>query len=136
MLLWVGIVITAQSFQSTPRGSAASVVVGMIPGVSAWALTEILNVLGSTDNATLEQIVQVRPDLFLRGLITIRMGYILVAVVLAALYHHVEERRFHTAGLWALLGSGLSATGLIHTFTLDGNTVSAKMGLFVDEVSV
>lgn len=135
MLLWVGIVITAQSFQSTPRGSAAAVVVGIIPGVSAWTLTEICNVLNGSP-LTLEQVVDQRPDLFLRGLLALRMGYILVAVVLAAVYHHVEERRFATAAIWALLGAVFSAFGLIHTFELAGNTVSAKMGLFVDQVSV
>ena len=36
IVLWIGIVITAQAFQATPRAHAPAVVVGLLPGVAAW----------------------------------------------------------------------------------------------------
>ena len=36
IVLWIGIVITAQAFQATPREHAPAVVVGLLPGVAAW----------------------------------------------------------------------------------------------------
>ena len=36
IVLWIGIVITAQAFQATPRAHAPAVVVGLLPGVGAW----------------------------------------------------------------------------------------------------
>src|SRR6266702_6695026 len=36
IVLWIGIVITAQAFQATPREHAPAVVVGILPGLAAW----------------------------------------------------------------------------------------------------
>src|SRR4029453_18125186 len=36
IVLWIGLVITAQAFQATPRAHAPAVVVGLLPGVAAW----------------------------------------------------------------------------------------------------
>ncbi len=36
IVLWIGMVITAQAFQATPRAHAPAVVVGLLPGVGAW----------------------------------------------------------------------------------------------------
>ena len=36
IVLWIGIVITAQAFQATPREHAPAVVMGLLPGVGAW----------------------------------------------------------------------------------------------------
>ena len=41
-------------------------------------------------------------------------------------YHHIEERRFSVAALWSLFGAVLSATGMIYTFTLDGNDLCPR----------
>ena len=63
------------------------------------------------------------------------MGYALVSVVLASLYHFVEERQFKSAAVWAFVGALLSATGMIHTFSLEGNNLSPVMGFLPDERS-
>src|SRR5713226_604594 len=36
IVLWIGIVISAQAFQTTPREHAPAVVVGLLPGIGAW----------------------------------------------------------------------------------------------------
>ena len=36
IVLWIGIVISAQAFQATPREHAPAVVVGLLPGIGAW----------------------------------------------------------------------------------------------------
>src|SRR4029079_14147881 len=36
IVLWIGIVISAQAFQATPRSHAPAVVMGLLPGVGAW----------------------------------------------------------------------------------------------------
>jgi hypothetical protein len=131
MLLWIGIVMSASSFQSTPDPAAAAVVVGILPGIAAWTCTELTQVISVT-KSTLEDVRDARPDLYLNGLFALRMGYILVSLLLSSMYHHIEERRFSVAALWALFGAVLSATGMIHTFTLDGNDLSPSMGFLVD----
>src|SRR5262249_18998659 len=36
IVLWIGIVITAQAFQATPKEHAPAAVIGLLPGVGAW----------------------------------------------------------------------------------------------------
>ena len=36
IVLWIGIVISAQAFQATPSAHAPAVVVGLLPGIGAW----------------------------------------------------------------------------------------------------
>src|SRR5579864_6081209 len=36
IVLWIGMVISAQAFQATPREHAPAVIVGLLPGIAAW----------------------------------------------------------------------------------------------------
>ena len=36
IVLWIGIVIAAQAFQTTPRKHSPAVVIGLLPGIAAW----------------------------------------------------------------------------------------------------
>ena len=36
IVLWIGIVISAQAFQATPREHSPAVVIGLLPGIGAW----------------------------------------------------------------------------------------------------
>ena len=38
IVLYIGLVITAQAFQATPKAHAPAVVVGLLPGVAAWGV--------------------------------------------------------------------------------------------------
>ena len=38
IVLWIGIVISAQAYQATPRRHAPAVVVGFLPALSAWGV--------------------------------------------------------------------------------------------------
>merc|ERR1719171_1616161 len=134
ILLWVGVVISAQSFQSTEDSAAAAVIFGLLPGIAAWTCTEITQIVLST-GTTLESVTKSNPELYLNGLFALRMGYALVSLVLASLYHFVEERRFLSAAAWCFVGALLSSTGMIHTFTLEGNNLSPLVGFLPDERS-
>lgn len=41
ILLWIGLVITAQAFQETPKSHALAVALGLIPSLAAWALVVV-----------------------------------------------------------------------------------------------
>ena len=43
IIVWVGLVITVQSFEATPRNHWPAVVIGMVPVVIAWATFNIKN---------------------------------------------------------------------------------------------
>jgi adenine/guanine/hypoxanthine permease len=129
MLVWIGVIITAQAFTSTTRIAAGAVAMGMIPGLCAWSVNFLQSVLSQDGKLSIEQLLEERPDLCLSGLLSVSSGYLFVSIIIASIYAHVEERRFRNAAGWAVVGAILSSVGMIHSFKVDGNNVLSDVGL-------
>jgi AGZA family xanthine/uracil permease-like MFS transporter len=133
IILWIGIVITAQAFETTPRHHAPAVVMGLLPGVGAWGALMAKNGLRAAGMGTLER--PFTPDLiasfkasdtWIHGAFALEQGFIFTAMVLASITVCLLERQFHRAAAWALLGAALSAVGLMHGYAwTPGDTVVA-----------
>jgi len=128
MLVWIGVIITAQAFTSTTRIAAGAVAMGMIPGLCAWTVNLLQSVFAGETTTSIEELIVQRPDLCLPGLLAVSSGYLFVSIILASIYAHVEERRFKNAAGWAFIGAVLSSVGMIHSFTVDGNNVLSDVG--------
>lgn len=128
IVLWIGLVITAQAFQATPREHAPAVVVGLLPGVAAWGVLlakQGLQVGGAAapGGATLggDQVAAfLRFDTWIEGGFALEQGFILSSMILAATTVAVIERRFARAALWCLGAAALSAVGLLHSWRYVG----------------
>ncbi len=48
ILLWVGLIITAQAFQEVPKKHSVAVALGLMPALAAWALLLIETTLRKT----------------------------------------------------------------------------------------
>lgn len=59
IVLWIGIIITAQAFQSTPQDHAPAVAVGLFPAIAAWGATVMMGTVLATNGATLQDLVSV-----------------------------------------------------------------------------
>ncbi|MCY3019072.1 MAG: NCS2 family permease [Planctomycetota bacterium] len=123
IVLWIGIVISAQAFQAVPREHAPAVVLGILPGVAAWGalmLKEGLRVggYGSADRPFGDPLIGLfeQRDMWAQGIFSLEQGFIFTAMVLAASTVYVIERRFHIAALWCAIGAALSACGLMHSY--------------------
>ena len=123
IVLWIGIVITAQAFQATPREHAPAAVIGLLPGVAAWGALMAksgLRAAGIGNNGTVmgpNIITAFRSsDLYIDGAFALEQGFIFTSMLLAASTVCVIERRFRHAAMWCLGGAFLSAIGLIHSF--------------------
>lgn len=124
IVLWIGIVITAQAFAATPRRHAPAVVVGLLPGVAAWGALLLKNGLrtggmgaaGGTPfgPALLDKLLA--SDTWGRGIFALEQGFILTSMLLAAAVAEVIDQRFVRASLWCFAGAVLSAIGLIHAY--------------------
>ena len=133
IVLWIGIVISAQAFQATPRKHSPAVVLGLLPGVAAWgallAKTGLRAAGYGTPNGPpfSEQLLQAFPaDTFIHGAFALEQGFIFSAMILAAATVFVIERRFVLASAWCLGGAVLSALGLMHSYRFTpGDTVLA-----------
>ncbi|MDP2309516.1 MAG: NCS2 family permease [Pseudomonadota bacterium] len=116
IVLWIGIVITAQAFTATPRAHAPAVVLGLLPGVAAWGalmLKSGVRAAGGTFDADLG-VKLTQADIHVNGLFALEQGFIFTAMVLAATTVQVIEGRFRRGAACLLVGSALSALGLMH----------------------
>ncbi len=132
IVLWIGLVITAQSFTATPREHAAAVVVGLLPGVGAWGTLMAKNGLraagvGGPDGPVFGPALVdafARSDTWIHGAFALEQGFIFTSMVLAAATVAVIERRFEIAAAWCLVAAVLSATGIMHGYRFTpGDTV-------------
>lgn len=124
ILLWIGIVIVVQSFNSTPKNHAPAVVIGMLPGIAGWGALIAKNALRAGGFGTPE--MPFNPDIlipafegsdtYITGAFALEQGLIFSAMILSAMTVHIIEKQFGKAGLWALSGSVLSWLGLLHSF--------------------
>lgn len=122
IVLWIGIVITAQAFVATPLRHAPAVVVGLLPGVAAWGALMAKNGLRAAgvgverpfDASLVDKFAAT--DTWIHGAFALEQGFIFTSMILAALTVAVIERRFRTAAAWAAAGAGLSAMGLVHAY--------------------
>jgi adenine/guanine/hypoxanthine permease len=123
IVLWIGIVIVAQSFTATPAAHAPAVVVGLLPGIAGWGAILVktsLRVagLGTPENPFSEALVQkfVRNDLYIQGSFALEQGFVFSAMILAAVTVFIIEQQFAQAAIWCLVAAGLAWIGLIHSF--------------------
>ncbi len=124
IVLWIGLVITAQSFQATPREHAPAVVIGLLPGVGAWGTLMAKNGLraagvGSPGGPEFTPALIDRfaaSDTWIHGAFALEQGFIFTSMILAAATVAIIERRFPLAALWCALAAMLSATGLMHGY--------------------
>ncbi|QFZ92496.2 NCS2 family permease [Synechococcus elongatus] len=123
IVLWIGIVISAQSFQTTPIAHAPAVVVGLMPGIAAWGAQTIKTSLRIAGLGTAERPFSAaliepfqRQDLYLSGVLALEQGQIFSAMLLAAMTVYIIDRQFGWAALCSLIAALLSWIGLIHSY--------------------
>ncbi|MCP9848585.1 NCS2 family permease [Cyanobium sp. Morenito 9A2] len=123
IVLYIALVITAQSFQATPSAHAPAVVLGLLPGLAGWGALLLKAGLraggaGGPDHpfgpALLEPLRQA--DVWAAGAFALEQGQIVAAMLLAAMLVYVIERRFAAAALCAALAAAASWLGLIHAW--------------------
>lgn len=124
IVLWIGLVITAQAFQATPTEHAPAVVVGLLPGVAAWGALMAKNGLRAAgvglpggppfSPALVDRFLA--SDTWIHGAFALEQGFIFTSTVLAAATVGVIERKFDQAAAWCGLGAVLSLLGLMHAY--------------------
>jgi AGZA family xanthine/uracil permease-like MFS transporter len=132
IVLWIGVVITSQAFEATPRAHAPAVVMGLLPGVAAWGALMAKNGLraagyGAPGGPAFSDALLAsfeRSDTFIGGAFALEQGFIFTAMILAAITVAVIEQKFTQAAMWAWAAAGLSAVGLMHSYEFTpGDTV-------------
>jgi AGZA family xanthine/uracil permease-like MFS transporter len=124
IVLWIGMVISAQAFQATPREHAPAVVVGLLPALGAWGALMAKNGLraagvGAPGGLPFGPDLVAKfaaSDTWIEGAFALEQGFIFASMILAAATVAIIERRFARAGAWMLAAAALSAAGLMHAY--------------------
>jgi adenine/guanine/hypoxanthine permease len=130
ILLYIGMLIGAQAFQTTPIKHAPAIVLALTPHLAAWAKLQIDTMLGATLNAA-QAVGALAPDkvgavkaaaiaslpqqgVVYHGLEVMGGGSILAGLVLGAIGVFVIERDFAKAAAFAFAGAVLTYFGFMH----------------------
>lgn len=128
ILLWIAIIITAQSFQEIPKPHALAVALGLIPSFAAWVLLQVETSLRVAGTSLFAMWDKFGTDLYIKGVVALSQGFILTSMVLAAGTVFMVDRQFLKAAYWMFAGAVLSATGLIHAYTLTDTGIQNHFG--------
>jgi adenine/guanine/hypoxanthine permease len=128
ILLYIGMMIGAQAFQSTPASHAPAVVLALIPNLAAWAKVLIDGSLGAagTNAAKVGMDKLAQNGVLYEGLSLLGNGAILVGLLFGAIAVFIIEGKSKVAANFALVGAVLTYFGLIH-----GPSVGVGNGLGV-----
>jgi adenine/guanine/hypoxanthine permease len=116
ILLYIGMLIGAQAFQTTPRVHAPAIILALTPHVASWAKTMMdgaLQVAG-TDATKLGFDNLANVGVLYPGLQIMGGGAILTGLVLAAIVANVIDKKFVNAAAFALAGAVLTFFGFMH----------------------
>jgi adenine/guanine/hypoxanthine permease len=127
IVLWVGVMITAQAFSAAPKLHAPAVAIGLFPAIAAWGATVVEGAFRAAGGATLQQVLANRDAMvsgfLINGLIVAERGFIFTCMILAAICAFLIDRKFYSAAIWSLIAALASAAGLMHAYQIEGNTI-------------
>lgn len=131
ILLYIGIVIVAQSFQETPKEHAPAVALGLFPALAAWGLLMVEAGLKAGGRSLSEVgLDSFASSLAIRGMISLERGFIFTSTILAAIGVFLIERQYLRAAFWSLAAAFLAALGIVHAYDLTPAGVTTRLGLF------
>lgn len=128
ILLWIGIIITAQAFKEVPKKHSVAVALGLTPSLAAWALLLIETTLRKAGTGLYEVAPKFGGDLYVYGIIALSQGFMLSGMILSAMMVFVVEREFLKAALWTATAAVLSFFGVIHAYVLTPAGVQNRFG--------
>ena len=131
ILLYIGVIIVAQSFQETPREHAPAVALGLFPALAAWGLMLVESGLRASGKSLYEVgLASFAQGLALHGMISLERGFIFTSMILASIAVFLIERQFFRAAFWSLAAAIFAALGIIHAYELTPGGVATRFGLF------
>ena len=117
ILLYIGLLIGAQAFQSVPKLHAIAVVVALLPNLAEWAVGLIDNALSAAGTSATEVGSEAlgQAGVVYDGLKTFGSGAVLAGLMLGTIVTFVLDKRFLAAATASGVAAALSWVGLIHS---------------------
>lgn len=118
ILLWIGVIITAQAYQTTPVKHAPAVALGLMPALSAWGYTQVSKYIfattpGVSSSDVASMVAKAMPDM--QSLSYFGEGSLFTGMILAAIGVFLIEKDFLKAWLWSIPLPLFTYAGFIHS---------------------
>ena len=116
ILLYIGAVIGAQAFQSSPSKHAPAVILALIPNFAAWGKNLVDNALGTagTNAGEVSYAALETNGIVYGGMEILSGGAVLVGLLWAAIAVFAVDRKWFMAIVYSLISAVLSFFGIIH----------------------
>jgi AGZA family xanthine/uracil permease-like MFS transporter len=137
IIVWIGLIISVQAFEVTPRAHWPAVVLGITPVILAWTTFFTKNALritgfgGAPGTGWSPRVLEEfhAAGTYIDGGFALEQGTFYCALVLAAVTVLIVERRLLAAAGWALAAAVLSGLGLLHSWRFAGNDTFSSIPL-------
>jgi len=116
ILLYIGLVMGAQAFQSTPKQHAPAIILAIIPWVAMWGKNLVDNALNAAGTNAWEVGMEAleNASVLYNGMKILSSGAIITSLVIAAVAAYVIDHKFKHAAIYALAGAVFAFFGFIH----------------------
>jgi AGZA family xanthine/uracil permease-like MFS transporter len=116
ILLYIGALIGAQAFQTTPKSHAPAICFALVPHLAAWAKVQIDGALGAagTSAAEVGTVAMAQVGVLYEGMSILGNGAILSGLIIGAVVVFIIERKFEMAAAFAGAGAVLTFFGFMH----------------------
>lgn len=135
LIIFVGIVVCAQSFEASDVKYAPAIVFGLIPALAAYVtliLKHGMAVIGTTADVDpygpdiTEHFAALR-NFHADGLFALGQGYLFTSMILACIVIYIIDRKFRVAAYWTLSAAVLSAFGVIHDYAIRSGDIAGDV---------
>ena len=116
ILLFIGLVIGAQAFTTTPARHAPAVVLALLPNIASWAQGQIDGALGAAGTSAGEvgSGALNGAGVVYDGMVLFGGGAVVAGLILGAIAVFVIDREYTRAIVYTVIGAVLAALGFIH----------------------
>ena len=116
ILLFIGLVIGAQAFQTTPARHAPAIILALLPNIASWAQGQIDNALATAGtNATTVGFDKLAGNgVIYNGMAILGSGAVLAGLLLGAIAVFVIDKQYSRAIVFSLIAAVLAGVGLIN----------------------
>lgn len=116
ILVFIGLEITAQSFQATKKSHYPAIVLACVPALASLALIYIDKVTGSISEEAREALLSIEPlRIELQTVRTLANGFLLTGLIWASMLAATIDRKLQFAAIFTAVASLLCTVGIIHS---------------------
>jgi AGZA family xanthine/uracil permease-like MFS transporter len=139
IVLYIGIIIAAQSYEAVPTRHYPAVALGFFPAVAMMAvflLPHVLHGIGASEGilpmiekhtATLEDATKLTDAWWPVGVYALagaNCGFVITGMIVSAITAFLIDRRFRTAGFWCAIAAVVTLLGFQHAYRIEPGAYS------------